>query len=481
MGRGIGYPLTRPRFRGYGGGGLSGDLALALTGGADILGGATHWNSTILGVLVRWVPLAHPANSTLSIAMTGNFAANFNLMVEARSGGVYGTTVAYNGAYSTAAARGVDVLQTGALGKVHADFVRLVSGSNLQHWRDGEQLGLSGATGATTLGNAANLAINRRVSADTLPFGSMGFVEIRATTAALTDAQIRAACLAPVGTALPSGEVNAVVAADIVGTTIAPRVGGGTYDVTGSPPLTRYPVASKGLGTAEVIGDSIAGGRNASTAMGAGWRRECLQLVNASKHLTFNGATAPSDPATTLDFASNHTCVGGMGLGATPSAGTTRLSTVATDRALNVGPNGITILAFGANDIYRRIRELSESEATCNANMKADWEAEMTGMRVARTTGAFLVQDTINASDGVTTVAERAQQASWRAAMASYIPTWHATYSGCYLVDCHSALVAAYGSDYANNAAVLYDGTHPTPAAYTVMAAAYAAVLAGLP
>ena len=43
---------------------------------------------------------------------------------------------------------------------------------------------------ATTLGSTNALAINRRVSSATLGYGNFALVEIRATTAALTDAQI---------------------------------------------------------------------------------------------------------------------------------------------------------------------------------------------------------------------------------------------------------------------------------------------------
>jgi len=484
MGRGIGGSLTQIA------GPHSGAVSQLITGleftsdAQSILGGAGSWNSTILSVMVRWVPLTRPANSTLSIAMVGDFAANFNLITYSNTGFTYAPETAFNGAYASAPGAGIgngcDVTQAGRLGIMRTDVVRLVSGTAIQHWRDGRQVGRQGSSAATTLGSTNALAINRRVSAATLGYGNFALVEIRATTAALTDAQITAWSNSPVGTASPAGgETNVLVAADFNGTTIPPRVGGGTYTAAGSPSLKRYRRAPAGLGSIECMGDSITLGRASGPVDGNGWRREVLQLLNGSRHATMSGQFTPATTNLTPDFSTNHTGVSGMGLGATPAAGTTRLSTVATDRDLSIGPAGITILSFGRNDIYRRCRaaELNQTPAAAVSAMTTDWNDEIAGLRVTRT-GPIVVTTTLRCATSATEANERTAIDLWNAALPGLVATWNSTYGGVYLCDYTTA--ATPNQAAADSAAVLYDGTHPTAATYTVMAGVIAGVLGGL-
>lgn len=484
MGRGIGGSLTQIA------GPHSGAVSQLVTGleftsdAQSILGGAGSWNNTILSVMVRWVPLTRPANSTLSIAMVGDFAANFNLITYANTGFTYAPETAFNGAYASAPGAGIgngcDVTQAGRLGIMRTDVVRLVSGSAIQHWRDGRQIGRQGTSAATTLGSTNALAINRRVSSATLGYGNFALVEIRATTAALTDAQITAWSNSPVGTASPAGgETNVLVASDFNGSTIPPRVGGGTYTAAGSPVLKRYRRAPAGLGSIECMGDSITLGRASGPVDGNGWRREVLQLLNGSRHATMSGQFTPATTNLTPDFSTNHTGVSGMGLGATPAAGTTRLSTVATDRDLSIGPAGITILSFGRNDIYRRCRaaELNQTPAAAVSAMQTDWTNEIAGLRVTRT-GPIVVTTTLRCATSATEANERTAIDSWNAALPGYVSAWNSTYGGVYLCDYTTA--ATPNQAAADNTAVLYDGTHPTAATYTVMAGVIAGVLGGL-
>jgi lysophospholipase L1-like esterase len=271
--------------------------------------------------------------------------------------------------------------------------------------------------------------------------------------------------------------VNAIVAADYNGTTIPPRVGGGTYTVTGGPALTTYPIAPKSVGTVEVMGDSIAAGRNNSGLAGAGWRREVARIVNGTRHMTFNGQFQPTDPATVLDFSPSHTAVGGEGLGATPGAGVTRLSSVATDRGITIGPDGVTILAYGTNDIYRRVVELAQSPATCVTNMAADWASEISGLRVART-GPIEICSVLRVATGSSTANQRSAIDLWNSGLAANVASWNATYGKVYLCDYTQDATPTQGD--ADNAAVLYDGTHPTPATYTAMANRIASALVSL-
>jgi lysophospholipase L1-like esterase len=484
MGRGIGGRLTQIA------GPHSGAVSQLVTGleftsdAQSILGGAGSWNSTILSVLVRWVPLTRPANNTLSIAMVGDFAANFNLITYANTGFTYAPETAFNGAYASAPGAGIgngcDVTQAGRLGIMRTDVVRLVSGTAIQHWRDGRQVGRQGTSAATTLGSTNALAINRRVSSATLGYGNFALVEIRATTAALTDAQIAQWSASPVGTSSPAGgETNVLVASDFNGSTIPPRVGGGTYTAAGSPVLKRYRRAPAGLGSIECMGDSITLGRASGPVDGNGWRREVLQLLNGSRHATMSGQFTPATTNLTPDFSTNHTGVSGMGLGATPAAGTTRLSTVATDRDLSIGPAGITILSFGRNDIFRRCRaaELNQTPAAAVSAMQTDWTNEIAGLRVTRT-GPIVVTTTLRCATSATEANERTAIDLWNAALPGYVSAWNSTYGNVFLCDYTTA--ATPNQAAADSAAVLYDGTHPTAATYTVMAGVIAGVLGGL-
>lgn len=462
-------------------------LGLVFTSNAQYITGPA-WTDTILTWMIRWVPLTRPAASVLFIAGNNDGSGDgFGLISASYSGSLYGYETVYGrnaagSTYASATTTGkCDLTQPGALGRMRTDVVRLTSGSNIQHWRDGEQMNLSGVTDRTTLGSANIWCVNRRVSAGTLGYGNFAFVEARATTVALTDAQIRAWSAMPVGTPCPQGgEVRAIVASDYNGSTIPPRVGTGTYTVTGSPVLNRYPTHRAGLGTFLAMGDSIAAGRQSGGTSGDGWLRECLQLVNSSRSMTLAGDSDPTGTYT-ADYSPRRFGVGGRGLGATPAAGTTQLSLVATDRTTNGGPNAVVGISFGVNDIYRRVRaaELNQSVATAKAAMVTDWNDYIAGQRVTRT-GPILVQDVLDAADASSEAKEITLRAEWRADLAANVATWNTTHGNVRIVRCHDALVAAFGANYRNDTGVLYDGVHPSPAAYSVMAQTWATALSAL-
>jgi lysophospholipase L1-like esterase len=227
------------------------------------------------------------------------------------------------------------------------------------------------------------------------------------------------------------------------------------------------------------MGDSITLGRASGPVDGKGWRREVLQLLNGSRHATMSGQFTPATTNLTPDFSTNHTGVSGMGLGATPAAGTTRLSTVATDRDLSIGPAGITILSFGRNDIFRRCRaaELNQTPAAAVSAMQTDWTNEIAGLRVTRT-GPIVVTTTLRCATSATEANERTAIDLWNAALPGYVSAWNSTYGNVFLCDYTTA--ATPNQAAADSAAVLYDGTHPTAATYTVMAGVIAGVLGGL-
>lgn len=99
--------------------------------------------------------------------------------------------------------------------------------------------------------------------------------------------------------------------------------------------------------------------------------------------------------------------------------------------------------------------------------------------RVTRT-GPILVQDVLDAADASSEAKEITLRAEWRADLAANVATWNTTHGNVRIVRCHDALVAAFGANYRNDTGVLYDGVHPSPAAYSVMAQTWATALSAL-
>jgi hypothetical protein len=110
--------------------------------------------------------------------------------------------------------------------------------------------------------------------------------------------------------------------------------------------------------------------------------------------------------------------------------------------------------------------------------MTTDWNDEIAGLRVTRT-GPIVVTTTLRCATGSTEANERTAIDDWNAALPGLVSTWNSTHGGVYLCDYTTA--ATPNQAAADNVAVLYDGTHPTAATYTVMAGVIANTLLALP
>lgn len=368
---------------------------------------------------------------------------------------------------------------------------RLISGSRIEFWIDGKLM-WSASTALTSLGTAAKYGINRRPGDLLYNFGAMTWIESMASTAVLSDADIVAAHRAPPGTPLPSGLVHDLRASDCgavggtVPASINDRVGGkGTLDITKpGASLVAVPYGRTMVGPVEVIADSKWAGRRADTTLDHGPRRYAQKRVESSRVCPFVGQFSFTYASSPLDCCPQHTCIGGMGLGATPGAGTTRLSSVATDRnhALGAVPTGVTSIAMGVNDLFRLCNELGQNAATALSNLQGYFDSEISGLRVVRT-GPIVVH-TI-AQVGPTHLLNangRSALALFNSGAAAMVSTLSGTYGDVRLFDEDAVLVAAFGSGYASGGVALQaDDIHYTDAANQAVGNAYGDFLLGLP
>lgn len=467
-------------------------LKLASTGDHAIT--SANWSETILYSQVRLRLDEDGANALAFLAGCGTGGG-----VHSFVGAVYASQPSatrsrlsgFHGAYVDPSPnqQGIITDELVARGRYITMGYRLISGVRVELWVDGSLI-WTVSTAATSLGVAQKYAINRRPSDLSFNFGAMTWVESQASTAVLSDSEIIQAHAAAPGTALPqSGSmVHWLSAADCgspggtVPASINDRVSGkGTLAITSAgASIVAVPMGRAGLPPIEVFGDSKWAGRRADTTLDGGPRRYAHKRITASRYAIFCGTSAPSFTyaSTPLDFDAGNTCVGGMGLGATPGGGTTRLSTVATDRGAAGGtrPDGITSIAMGVNDLYRLCNELGQSSATALTNLQGYFDSEISGLRVVRTTGPIVVHTIAQVGTGHALNANgRAALAAFNSGAAAMVATLTGTYGEVYLFDEDAALVAAFGSGYADGGVALQaDFIHYTDAANQAVGNAYA-------
>lgn len=470
------------------GGGRPPAVMLPLTAGQYVLGGANQWTAAIKGVLVRWVPIALGPNATRCIAGTNGVASPGWLALNESYGGQPGATqgrhVGWAGnQYSSSATQNLDLRTSNTITRQVADYFRCEGGVAVHMFRDGWEYGRGGAIAIANFGTTNALGINTRATvAGTLQYGTMGIVEIQATTTDLSQAEILALANAPAGTPMSSGVVRWLVASDLgaIGA-VAPgawldRIGAISYTITGGPiTLAAATYQRPGLRCFEVFGDSIAAGRNVSGNLGPGWRRAALLGISAERSVSFTGQFSFTDAATPLDFDARHTAVGGQALGVLVGATPSRLSTLAADltNALGAPATGTTCFAYGANDLPQRINVLGQTAAGATTAFLADVETAISTTRAARS-GPILIQNILRQATGVSTAAVRTAIDLVNAALPSSIVTWRGTYGDVHLVDACGRVTSTQA--LADNVAVLYDGTHPTPTTYSEMGDEYADV-----
>ena len=497
-------PLVDPLGRPLSGGGLPWEggggaapwtraVGLRLATTADyVLGGGSQFNAAILGVLIRWVPDAVAADATLCAMGTGNYGTGGFLLGSEGYGGQASDRGHWIGYSTTPTATNTEnyTLPTDDLitrAKIITVYLRCVASTTHHIYIDGRQVGIGSATAPATFAHATNaLGINRRSSAATIGYGAMTVVEIQCTTAALTEAQIAAACDAPPGTTLPgAGTVRHLVAADLgaagaaVPATWTDRVGGVSYTITsaGASLVTCSRGMTASAGTIEIMGDSIAAGRKAAGTLAQGWRREAIKTTQATRFAALVGQYTFTAADTPLDFDPRHTAVGSQCLGINNGTAT-RLSTLAADVLLSCPVDGTTVLAYGINDLFKRITTDGASAAVATAAFLADVDTAIGLIRVTRT-GPILIQTILRGAAGSYSATVRSAIDLVNAGLPAQIAASTVTYGGTIrLVDCTTAVTPDQAA--ADDTLVLYDGTHPTPTTYTGMAAVYAAAFLAL-
>lgn len=467
-------------------------IGLRLATTADyVLGGGSQFNAAILGVLIRWVPDAVGADATLCVAGTGNYGTGGWLLGSEGYGGQSSDRGHWIGYSTTPTATNTEnyTLPTDEIitrQKIITVYLRCVASTTHHLYVDGRQVGIGSATAPASFAHATNaLGINRRSSAATIGYGAMTVVEIQCTTAALTEGQIYDAMNAPPGTTLPgAGTVRHLVASDLgaagaaVPATWTDRIGGVSYTITSvGASLVTCSRGNAGAGSIEIMGDSIAAGRKAAGTLAQGWRREAIKTVQATRFASLHGQYTFTAADTPLDFDPRHTAVGGQCLGINNGTAT-RLSTLAADVAITIPTDGTTVLAYGINDLYKRITTDGGTAAAATAAFLADVDTAIGLIRVSRS-GPILIQTILRGATGSYSATVRSAIDLVNAGLPAQIATSTATHGGTIrLVDCTTAVTPDQAA--ADDTGVLYDGTHPTPTTYTGMAAVYAAAFLGL-
>lgn len=459
-----------------------------------VFGGANFFTGDIRGVLFRWIPFEHGPNAVRVIVGTNVLAGpgGFMLLGDAYNGqpaATQGRHATFNGVYNVASAVNVDIVATGAIGRVFNDFIYLRSGSatasgSLHLYRNGYQVATGSATNLSNLDSSEQIGINTRTNAiGTLPFGNMGVIELQCITASnLTDAEIYNICRSKVGTSFDS-KVRHFVASDLnLALTSAwrDRVGGLNLTVTASfgvKTFPRYMVSRDDAGIMEVFGDSIAAGRISSGTLDGGWRRHVLYLVNQQKHLTANGQSTFTFASTPLDFSARHTAVGGQTIGI--NNGTTpRIDTVETDRVASVPPNAITILAYGTNDLNYRTVTLAQSVSTAVSATFAGFELEISGLRVVRT-GPIIIPTVLRVSSTSNSNYKQSIEAFNAELTGTRYSQWNQQFGSIYITDVVSLVCPTISG--ADDKTKFWDDVHLTDYANGLYASGIAQTILSIP
>jgi hypothetical protein len=477
----------RTGFRGIGGGQPPSAVGLKLASTSDWLLSSANWSETILYSQVK-IRLDEDGSNALAFLAGNGTGGGVHSFVGAVFAGTRSRISAFYGSYIDPGPNLSLAItdETVSRGRIITLGLRLISGTRIELWVDGVIV-WTATTALTSLGAVEKYAINRRPTDLLFNFGAMTWIESQASTAALNDTEVRAAHLAAPGTPLPSGLVHNLNAVDcgppggVVPASINDRVSGkGTLSITSvGASIVAVPYGRPGLPPVEVFGDSKWAGRRADTSTDGGPRRYAQKRIHLSRSCAFVGSQSFTFGSTPTDFDPWHTAVGGMGLGATPAAGTTRLSTVATDRnaARGTQPAGITSLAMGVNDLYRYIipSELNLSQATGVANLKASVDSWVSAMRVVRT-GPIVIHTISRAgvASTLSTAASRAAIVQFNSEAAAMVATLNSTYGNVHLFDEELAIQAFWGAGYEDNTSALYDALHYSDATNQAAGQAYA-------
>lgn len=446
---------------------------IALTSGSQYIhGGANAFNQALLRVIVRGKRNSLPVNNNGTFAGAHSYGATGWMMYAsaypgqpAVDRGKFGGIANANTSTYLHVPYGVDPqMRTWEL---------WIDGTRLRFAEDGIEQGSGVNTALASLITTLGIGINTRANAiGTLPYGDMTICEIQTSTVAPSRAEVLANAQARPGR-LVAGAQRLWLAqqgSGPVGATWVDSLASTSLTVVGSPSYTQINPQKLAIGSMEIYGDSIAAGRNVATTTDAGWRRPMVGQIYASgRSICLVGqfimtVTQANDPDA-YKFDTRNTAAGGQALGVA-SSGASRLSTLAADvSATGVGsPDCKTYLGFGINDLVYRINTLAQSGPDAVNAFITDVNTALTTIRTVRT-GRIYIQNVLRIGVAASGSNATVRQAivDTNTALAQNIANWNSVHGSVSLFDACSAVTPDQAA--ADNTAILYDGTHETPAA----------------
>lgn len=412
---------------------------------------------------VRFQMLAPPSTGFHWIAGYTAAAAQGWLVAtqETGIGSAFGQLVVYAGLDAAITRIGRKFLlaaQVGQLVTVHIVF----DGTKAHVYVDGYEIGIGNVTAGlpksyTTYNKPTTTALG--VGNDsTLSFvGEQGVVEVATSSLAMSAAQVLADARKAVGVAM-ANETHRYTATASLGATWTDADALVNLTKTGNVSLSTValPIATRGR-TFNLWGDSILAGYQAGLTYGDGWRRGVqIACQQAGVRIAFQGSSVPTG-ATALDYDYWNNGTGGEQL-------TTRLATFATDLANTGSATTGVILAYGINDLVVGSRT--------SAQLVTDIATACSTINTARPGAPIVIVGLYDLASGNATAPQHTQITTYIAQFASMIATLRG--SGYNVA---GADVSGVTGGNPNSTAVLWDGTHPTPPTYALMAPIIASAL----
>ncbi len=263
----------------------------------------------------------------------------------------------------------------------------------------------------------------------------------------MTDAQILADALLPPGSAM-LGEFYAYTAGNASPTVWTPSVGAAS-NAPAIVSLSSVPVWNF-RGSVEPWGDSITLGR----AVGGvgdgldGWRRSVqMQLSAAGRPVAFVGFQTAYKNQTDYNF--NHSATGGESLN-------TRLATLASDLLVSGDTTCATILAYGINDLVTLLRT--------SAQLTADITTACGLINTARPGRPIVLVNIMDVATGAATAPAHTEINAFIPGQAARVATLRGLGYNVVSADVSTCVTNP------NDAAQLFDGTHPSVTVYNAMA-----------
>lgn len=461
-------------------------LGISLASGSDYYYSAAGIlaSSGARSMWIRWMPDAAAPAATRCIVDCSSFGGTgAGIITEPNplTSATDGRIVAWGGSnYAPNPVREVKIMtptEYGANRKIRTTMVWVGADGNFHLAEGGYEIGVGGANGLTNFNTANRLGVNTRPSAlGTLPYGAMTIFEIQISTLQPTSSDVLEIAQAAVGTqwsgathlwkASPSwiiGNSGPASWLDSIGSVALTKAG------TGSSIVGISRGVYSGLPSIQIMGDSIAAGRQSGGLLGNGWRRAFQQTISAAgRTCAIVGPSASS--SATPDFDAQHRAVGGQGLGVPAGGIATRLSTINSDRYLDAPANGITIIAYGANDLGYRTDTLAESPSVARDNFLADITTAIDAVRVARPYGKIIIWNVLRQATGASSANARSAISLTNDALYAHLTARNDPNLSLF----NACEVITSTQEKADDVNVLLDGVHPTPSSYNSLGVALA-------